>query len=296
MEHGPEARRSHRGLIGAHVYYNRNERLPPRSYARQAGAAELRIAGEALSNVARLVAVTLSVTLRPPVEQVEKCGSERRWAVSNRRRMSMKPKQVFRAYRGAVSDPAAFCLRCGAELSDREEGGRIRRACASCGFVHYANPAAGVAVLIVDGNRVLLCRRQADVLEGGKWCLPCGYVEYDEDYLTAAHREVREETGLAVEIRGIISVCSNFLRPQVHTVVTVLLATPVGGEPTPGDDIELVRWFPSAGTLPDMAFEADRHIITRFFASRLEGAPVDGQYARLTLSPDGHALERSNDE
>ena len=193
---------------------------------------------------------------------------------------SMEPKQVFRAYEGTEVKPAAFCLRCGAGLSDREAGGRIRRACDSCGFVHYTGPAAGVAVLVVDGNRVLLCRRRADVLEGGKWCLPCGYVEYDEDYLTAALREVQEETGLAVELQGIISVCSNFLRPDVHTVVTVLVAEPVGGEPTPGDDIELVRWFSPDGALPDMAFEADRHIITRFFASRLEGAPVDGQHAR----------------
>ncbi|MCH7699981.1 MAG: NUDIX domain-containing protein [Chloroflexi bacterium] len=196
----------------------------------------------------------------------------------------MEPKQVFRAYEGAEAQPAAFCLKCGAGLSDREDGGRTRRACASCGFVHYTGPAAAVAVLVVGGNRILLCRRRADVLEGGKWCLPCGYVEYDEDYLTAAHREVQEETGLAVEIRGIISVCSNFLRPDVHTVVTVLVAQPIGGEPTPGDDIELVRWFPSAGALPDMAFEADRHIITRFFASRLEGAPVDRQHARRNWS------------
>ena len=196
----------------------------------------------------------------------------------------MDPKQVFRAYEEADADPAAFCLKCGGELSDREDGGRTRRACASCGFVHYTGPAACVSVLVVDGNRVLLCRRRVDVLEGGRWCLPCGYVEYDEDYLTAAHREVQEETGLAVEIRGIISVCSNFLRPVVHTLVTVLLAQPIGGEPTPGDDIELVHWFPSAGALPDMAFEADRHIIKRFFAGRLEGAPVDGRHVLRSWS------------
>lgn len=199
----------------------------------------------------------------------------------------MEPKQVFRAYDGideAALDKAAFCLACGSELADREHGGRTRRACESCDFVHYTGPAAAVSVLVVDGDRVLLCRRRADAFEGDKWCLPCGYVEYDEDYLTAALREVQEETGLDVEINAILSVCSNFLAPKVHTVVTVLLARAraTAGEPQPGDDIAEVRWFSATEALPEMAFEADRHIIARFFATRISGAPVDGGYARLS--------------
>jgi 8-oxo-dGTP diphosphatase len=47
------------------------------------------------------------------------------------------------------------------------------------------------------------------------WCLPCGYIEFHEDYLTAARREVKEETGLEVEITALLSVASYFLRPDV---------------------------------------------------------------------------------
>jgi 8-oxo-dGTP diphosphatase len=194
----------------------------------------------------------------------------------------MRPKQIFRAYDGAEAEAADFCLACGAELADLDEGGRTRRACSACGFVRYRGPAPGVAVLVVDEERFLLCRRQPNAFEGGKWCLPCGYLEFDEDFLTAALREVEEETGLVVEIAGIISVASNFLAPHVHTVVTVLLARPVDGTAQAGDDIDLVRWFSSGEELPELAFEADRHIIERYFATRLEGAPVDPEYARLS--------------
>lgn len=193
----------------------------------------------------------------------------------------MDPRQVFHAYTGAEDEAANYCLVCAAELIDFEHGGRTRRRCAACGFVRYRTPAPGVAVLVVDGTRFLLCRRRSDAFEGGKWCLPCGYVEYDEDFLTAALREVQEETGLLVEIAGILSVASNFLRPAIHTVVTVLLARPIGGEAQGGDDIDLVRWFSNEEELPPMAFESDRHIIQRYFTTGLAGAPVDPSFARL---------------
>ena len=136
-------------------------------------------------------------------------------------------------------------------------------------------------MLVVEDDRFVLCRRHSRAFEGDKWCLPCGYVEYDEDFLSAAVREVEEETGLVVEISGILSVASNFLAPHIHTVVTVLLARRLGGELRPGDDVDLARWFQAHEALPEMAFEADRHIIARYFATRIAGAPVDAAYARL---------------
>jgi ADP-ribose pyrophosphatase YjhB (NUDIX family) len=193
----------------------------------------------------------------------------------------MEPKQIFHAYHGDAAEAANFCLACGAALTDLDHGGRTRRACNACGFIRYRGPAPGVAVLVVDEERFLLCRRRPDAFEGGKWCLPCGYVEFDEDFLTAALREVQEETGFVVEITGIISVTSNFLAPHVHTVVTVLLGRTVDGAAQPGDDIDLVRWFSRGEELPELAFESDRHIIARYFSTRLQGVPVDPRFARL---------------
>lgn len=40
-----------------------------------------------------------------------------------------------------------------------------------------------------------------------------------------------------------------------------------------------VRWFPYTGQFPAMAFAADAHIISRYFETRLAGAPVDPRYA-----------------
>ncbi|MEX0786728.1 MAG: NUDIX hydrolase [Dehalococcoidia bacterium] len=188
----------------------------------------------------------------------------------------MKPQQVFVAYDGVgAPEEANYCLVCGSSLVDSQHGGRMRRGCESCGYIRYRNVAGGVSMLVVEDRRVLLCRRRANVFQGGKWCLPCGYIEYDEDFLTAAMRETEEETGLRVEVVSILSVCSNFLSPDVHTLVAVLLARKTGGEERPGnDEIDALRWCSPDEPLPPMAFASDEHIIARYFATRFEGAPV----------------------
>jgi ADP-ribose pyrophosphatase YjhB (NUDIX family) len=135
-------------------------------------------------------------------------------------------------------------------------------------------------VLIERDGQVLLGRRSGRV-GTAKWGLPMGFIEHDEDFLTAACREVKEETGLDVEICSILSVVSNFLSPRLHTLAIVLLARVTGGTLQAGDDLEAVEWFPLAGPLPEMAFEADAHICERFYRTRLGGAPVDPRYAVL---------------
>jgi ADP-ribose pyrophosphatase YjhB (NUDIX family) len=144
--------------------------------------------------------------------------------------------------------------------------------------VRYRNPFPGVVVLVEDNGRVLLCRRSAQSFLPGRWCLPGGFIEYEEDFLSAGIREVREETGLWVSIASILSIVTNFLAPDLHTLVAVLLGKLTGGSPAPGDDVVSLDWAPLRGPFPDMAFGADRHIIERYAEGGLAGAPVDPRY------------------
>ena len=85
--------------------------------------------------------------------------------------------------------------------------------------------------------------------------------------------------GCGCEILSLLSVVSNFLAEELHTLVVVLLGRVAGGQARAGDDLEELRWFPLEGPLPPMAFQADRHIIERYWLTRLAGAPVDPRYA-----------------
>jgi ADP-ribose pyrophosphatase YjhB (NUDIX family) len=141
-------------------------------------------------------------------------------------------------------------------------------------------------VLIEQEGRVLLGRRTGSY-GAGQWGLPMGFIEHGEDFLTAARREVKEETGLDVEICSILSVVSNFLSPRLHTLAIVLLARAAGGALQAGDDLDAVAWFPLDGPLPEMAFEADAHICERFYRTRIEGAPVDPRFAAAASKDQG---------
>lgn len=132
--------------------------------------------------------------------------------------------------------------------------------------------------MLITGNHcVLLGKRSDSSFLAGKWCLPCGYIEYNEDFLTAAAREVREETGLEVALDSIVNVTSNFLSEKIHSLVIVLLAHITGGELQPGDDITELGWF-APGHLPEMAFEADIQIIERYFSGEISCLKTDNRF------------------
>jgi ADP-ribose pyrophosphatase YjhB (NUDIX family) len=133
---------------------------------------------------------------------------------------------------------------------------------------------------VIEKDGYVLLGKRAGSFGKGKWGLPQGYIEFEEDFLTAAKREVKEETGLVVEIRAILNVVSNFLSPGIHTLAIILLASVKTGEPRAADDLEALDWFPLSGPLPKMAFEADEHIIRRVREiNHQEILPVDPDYA-----------------
>jgi len=79
------------------------------------------------------------------------------------------------------------------------------------------------------------------------WSFPGGLVETGERLAEAAAREVREETGLDVEILGQIDRAEVIRRDdegkvERHYVIIVFAGRYVSGEPQAGDDADAVNW------------------------------------------------------
>ncbi len=101
-------------------------------------------------------------------------------------------------------------------------------------------PVLAVDGVIVEGERVVLIERR----DGMGTALPGGGVKYGENVEEALMREVREETGLEVEVQDLLGVYSDPERdPRHHIVTVVFVCRPTGGELEADDDAEEVGWF-----------------------------------------------------
>lgn len=104
---------------------------------------------------------------------------------------------------------------------------------------------AAIIAVIQNGEVLLTQREDFEV-----WCLPGGSVEDGETVAEAAIREVREETGIDVELTSLVGIYSRLgLYADIHGVV--FTARPIGGklQTQPGETIA-VDYF-STDNLPE---------------------------------------------
>lgn len=131
---------------------------------------------------------------------------------------------------------------------------------------------AAVFAFFEGRPHLLLIQRKHDPYQG-RWALPGGFVEMEEDLPEAVARELEEETGL----RGVrLEQLRTFGRPgrdprgRTITVAYFGIAEEDWDRIQAADDAENVQWF-DIERLPPMAFDHDE--IVRHAMERLRQTP-----------------------
>lgn len=154
-----------------------------------------------------------------------------------------------------------FCVQCGQPLRVRLLPGdhRSRHVCPACGHVAYENAKPCAGVLPTENGRVLLARRAVEPYLGC-WDIIGGFMEHDETPEAAALREAVEETGLVLDLTGLLGVYHDVYGSGGYATLNVyFVARIVAGHPQPHDDVAELAWFSQAMLPADMAFPNHTH-------------------------------------
>jgi 8-oxo-dGTP diphosphatase len=117
----------------------------------------------------------------------------------------------------------------------------------------FKNPLPTVDCIIeLPGDRIVLIRRKNPPLG---WALPGGFVDQGERLDLAAVREVKEETGLDVQLVEQFFTYSDPNRdPRKHTISTVFIGR-AQGEPVGSDDAAEAKTFPVDALPRELCFD-----------------------------------------
>jgi len=94
------------------------------------------------------------------------------------------------------------------------------------------------------------------------WSLPKGKLEPGESAQAAARREIREETGILVELGAALPDAEYVDRHGRPKVVHYWEMTACGAEPwAPNDEIDETRWITGAEAATLLSYEHDRRLV-----------------------------------
>lgn len=162
-----------------------------------------------------------------------------------------------------------MCPRCGGSLAGSAEA----LVCSGCGSHYYANAAPTASALIEDDRGRLLLGRRALEPYKGYWDTVGGFLHEGEAPADGLRREVREETGLEIELGRFLGVWMDrygAADSAVHTLNLFWVVRATGGELAPADDVAELAWFERDELPPpdELAFDAIEHVLAAWRATQ----------------------------
>lgn len=157
-----------------------------------------------------------------------------------------------------------YCTECGGKLSYRLIEGRERVVCLNCGKIYYQNPLPVVAGVVTKKNEKVIGLIKRAIEPGkGKWALPGGFIEIDENPQDALIREVKEEIGIKGKIQGLIGVYGDKSKTYDKIIVIGYQFLTLSDKYNLGKEVEEFKFF-TLSQMPPIVFPSHQRIISDF--------------------------------
>ena len=144
--------------------------------------------------------------------------------------------------------------------------------------------SAGGVVFRWDKNQLLFLLLGSN--KRGVWCLPKGLIEPDEDEVTTALREVREETGVSrVKIRGKIGLIKyqfGFRTKTFDKTVHFFLFETDQADSKVGNEHDFMEWMPFEKALETLSYPNEKEMLSK---ARKMIQPEGGSPTGVQTSP-----------
>jgi 8-oxo-dGTP diphosphatase len=125
------------------------------------------------------------------------------------------------------------------------------------------NPVRAAGAVLVEGERVALVHRP----RYDDWTLPKGKHQPGEDDITAALREVLEETGFHGRIErdlGVVRYTVEKHGAVLPKVVRYYVMRVAAGAFEPNDEVDELRWVTREQAADLLTYERDREVLARW--------------------------------
>ncbi|PIP74843.1 MAG: hypothetical protein CO135_01165 [Candidatus Levybacteria bacterium CG_4_9_14_3_um_filter_35_16] len=123
------------------------------------------------------------------------------------------------------------------------------------------------AIAVNEKQQTLLVKRAKNIYTGGKYTIPGGFLDRDENIEQGTLRELKEETGLEGEIISLFKINDNPNRPKEdrQNVDFIYVVRITGGKEKISDETDSVNWFSKENLPTEEEFAFDhRGIILEY--------------------------------
>ncbi|PWW58264.1 NUDIX domain-containing protein [Actinokineospora spheciospongiae] len=169
----------------------------------------------------------------------------------------------------------SHCSTCGAAYP---AGAGWPRHCPACGDTAYRNPLPVAVVLLpvtsTGGDGLLVVRRDVEPRRG-ELALPGGYVDFGEAWRDAAARELREETGVAIDPASVDLFGAESAPDGTLLMFGLGPTTAETDLPAPAATAETTGWELLRGPA-ELAFSLHTAAVARHFARSSTAGPGGG--------------------